>query len=356
MELRMSGDLDDASRAARLLRWYPRAWRERYGEEFADHLGQEFADRPVDLGRSVNVAYKGLVARTGDIGLSNSSVNLRGQTRAALGTSLAFIALMVVVMLNLWSRAMLAWSGRQYHPVPVSATTGFLTIALGLLLALLAAVVLTVAFFVARQIFHGRVRRLVGPSVLAVSSGGYLLYAARRFPTMLAPYVDGTHGLRQLSLSNPGGSLANFAQVMWELTQSWVAPWGQGIPAGPSSIQNVIDDCVPLAMFAFGVALALLIRRVEFPQASERLVLSTVALLGTFTGVFFVAYIVWSAVGGPSHDEYFAPEAPWLGVVYLLLLALIPSLVIRSGFLAWRRQSSRGRNHIEIVGSKNELA
>jgi purine-cytosine permease-like protein len=118
----------------------------------------------------------------------------------------------------------------------------------------------------------------------------------------------------------------------------------------------VIDDCVPLAMFIFGVALALLIRRVELPQASERLVPSTVALLGTFTGVFFVAYIAWSVFGGPSNYEYFFPEAPWLGVVYLILLALIPSLVLRSGYLARRNQPRRRRNHIEIVGSMNELA
>ena len=58
----MSGELHATRRAMRLLRWYPRSWRERCGEEFVDHLEQEFADRPVDFGRSWNVAYKGLVA------------------------------------------------------------------------------------------------------------------------------------------------------------------------------------------------------------------------------------------------------------------------------------------------------
>jgi hypothetical protein len=355
MELRMSSDLNDTRRAKRLLRWYPPAWRERYGEEFVDHLRQEFADRPADLRRSVNVAYKGLVARAGDIGLSKSGVNLGGQTRAALGTSLAFIALMVVIMLDFWSRAMLAWSGRRYHPIPVSATTGILTIAMGLLVVLLAGIVLAVAIFVARQILRRRVRQLAVPSILAVASGGFLLYAGRIFPSLLAPYIHHAHSLQGMSLSQPGTVITNLAQVTWELTQRWVAPWNQGMP-GISTIQTVVDDCVPLAMFIFGVALALLIRRVELPRASERLVFSTVALLGTFTGVFFVTYIAWSAVGGPSNDEYFFPETPWLGVVYLILLALIPLLVIRSGLLARRNQPHRQRNHIEIVGSKNELA
>ena len=278
-----------------------------------------------------------------------------GQTRAALGTSLAFIALMVVIMLDFWSRAMLAWSGRRYHPIPVSATTGILTVAMGLLVVLLAGVVLSVAVLVVRQILHGRVRGLVVPSMLALASGGFLLYAGRIFPALLAPYIDHSHGLQGMNLSQPGTVITNLAQVTWELTQRWVAPWNQGIP-GISTVQTVMDDCVPLAMFVFGVALALLIRRVELPRVSERLVFSTVALLGAFTGVFFVAYIAWSAFGGPSNYEYFFPEAPWLGVVYLVVLALIPLLVIRSGFLARRSQPRSQRNHIEIVGSTNELA
>jgi hypothetical protein len=33
-------------RAARLLRWYPRTWRERYGEEFAELLVADIEERP----------------------------------------------------------------------------------------------------------------------------------------------------------------------------------------------------------------------------------------------------------------------------------------------------------------------
>ncbi len=121
-------------------------------------------------------------------------------------------------------------------------------------------------------------------------------------------------------------------------------------------MQTIVDDCVPLVMFVFGVALALLIRRVELPRVSGRFAYAIVALLGTFTGVFFVAYIAWSALGGPSRDEYFFPESPWLGVVYLILMGLIPLLVIRSALLARREQPRRQRNRIEIVSSTSESA
>jgi hypothetical protein len=105
-------------------------------------------------------------------------------------------------------------------------------------------------------------------------------------------------------------------------------------------------------MFAFGVAIALLIRRVELPRVIARLVFPTVTLLSTFTGVFFITYLAWSAFGGPSNYEYFFPESPWLGVVYLILLALVPLLVVRSGLLARRSQPRRQRNHIEIISSR----
>ena len=347
----MRRKLDDEGRAMRLLRWYPPAWRERYGEEFVDHLEQEFTDRPMDYRRSVNIACKGLVARVGDIGLSNSGVNPGGQTRAALGTSFALIALMVVIMLDFWSRAMGAWSSRKYHPIPVSATTGILTGAMAFLLLVLAAVVIVVVMCVARQILRGRAGRLVGPSVLAVASGAFLLYVARFFPRMLDAYIRGAHGFQGMRLSHPGQIIANLAQITWEFTQRWVAPWNQGIP-GISTIQTVVDDCVPLAMFAFGVAIALLIRRVEIPRVSARLVFPATALLSTFSAVFFVAYLAWSAFGGPSNYEYFFPESPWLGVVYLILLALVPLLVVRSGLLARRSQPRRQRNHIEIINSR----
>ena len=75
----------------------------------------------------------------------------------------------------------------------------------------------------------------------------------------------------------------------------------------------------------------------------------TVALLGTLTGAFFVAYIAWSAVGGPSDYEYFFPETRWLGIVYLVFLAFVPLLVIRSGLLAWRQELQD--EDIEIVNS-----
>jgi hypothetical protein len=50
-------------RIGRLLRWYPRSWRERYGEEFAALLDETIEDGRGGLGMSLDVAREGVVAR-----------------------------------------------------------------------------------------------------------------------------------------------------------------------------------------------------------------------------------------------------------------------------------------------------
>ena len=50
-------------RATRLLSWYPREWRARYGEEFVESLMDDMVERPRSAGRTFDVACSGVVAR-----------------------------------------------------------------------------------------------------------------------------------------------------------------------------------------------------------------------------------------------------------------------------------------------------
>jgi hypothetical protein len=110
----------------------------------------------------------------------------------------------------------------------------------------------------------------------------------------------------------------------------------------------VINDCVPLAMFVLGVAIALLIRRVEIPPRIARLVVPTVALLGALSAVYFVAYLGWNLFGGPSDYDFFFRDK-WLGIVYLILLGLVPVLIGRSMVLSKKSEPRTPLNHIEIL-------
>jgi hypothetical protein len=50
-------------RATGYLRWYPSAWRARYGEEFVAHLEAEIDERPLSYARGLNIALHGVTAR-----------------------------------------------------------------------------------------------------------------------------------------------------------------------------------------------------------------------------------------------------------------------------------------------------
>ncbi|MFL5942908.1 MAG: hypothetical protein ACJ75L_06555 [Gaiellaceae bacterium] len=50
-------------RARRLLRWYPKTWRVRYGEEFTQLLIADIRERPRSWSRTLDVARRGLAAR-----------------------------------------------------------------------------------------------------------------------------------------------------------------------------------------------------------------------------------------------------------------------------------------------------
>lgn len=345
----MSGKPNAKRRAAILLRWYPTAWRARYGEEFSNHLEEEFAERPKDLRRSVNVAFKGLAARAEDIGLSNAALSPGGQTRAALGTSFVLIAVTAVIALNFWSNAMLLWSARTYHPIPVDATTGILTVATGILLLVLVAMVLTVLFSALRQIARGRGRPIVGPLVLALGSFACFCYFLPPWlPSMFARYSHMFQG--GFRWTHPGPAAYGLAFIAHFVTQPWVSMWDPGISGGPTS-QIVMNDLAPLPVLVFAVAMAFLVRRVELPRIGERLGSATVVLLGILSGVFILALVVWFTAGGPLYAT-FGETGDIGGVVYLVFLALVTAVVSRTGLLARKNESRHPRNHIEIVGSR----
>jgi hypothetical protein len=63
MVRRLMGEKVVSRRARRLMHWYPSRWRERYGEEFAAHMEQEYAEKPRSFRRTFNVAILGTRAR-----------------------------------------------------------------------------------------------------------------------------------------------------------------------------------------------------------------------------------------------------------------------------------------------------
>src|SRR6266702_2446531 len=84
--------LADAARALRLLRWYPRGWRARHGDEFAELLIAEFAEHGPSRRRALNVAATGLRARLAGAGLAGHPLDPAAAARAGLATLASCVA------------------------------------------------------------------------------------------------------------------------------------------------------------------------------------------------------------------------------------------------------------------------
>jgi hypothetical protein len=74
------------ARVARLLRWYPRTWRERYGAEFEAVLTSSLVDGKGGLSLSMNVAREGLAARLESAGFVGRTAPAIERARASVMT------------------------------------------------------------------------------------------------------------------------------------------------------------------------------------------------------------------------------------------------------------------------------
>src|SRR5271156_2076500 len=82
-------DVADGSdrKAERLLRWYPRPWRDRYGAEFTELLIADISERPRSPRRSLDVMRGGIRARLAGAGLAGFPLPLATATSAATSAS-----------------------------------------------------------------------------------------------------------------------------------------------------------------------------------------------------------------------------------------------------------------------------
>jgi hypothetical protein len=127
-------------RAAELLLWYPRAWRDRYGEEFAELLIADIEERPRSVERTLDVARGGIMARLADAGLAgfplaapagdgaDLATARNRQATASLASMAAASAVFLVVGAAQWSQLLNAWVWRWRSLAraggPASATSG----------------------------------------------------------------------------------------------------------------------------------------------------------------------------------------------------------------------------------------
>ena len=106
-------------RARRALRWYPREWRARYGEEFTELLMADFEERPHVPSRAVDLAVSGTTARLAAAGVAGRTLDPDLQATRRLTAAGCATALFLVSGVALWSQLTIGW---QWAPPATRAT------------------------------------------------------------------------------------------------------------------------------------------------------------------------------------------------------------------------------------------
>ena len=288
-----------ADRAARLLRWYPAAWRARYGAEFAELLIADICERPRSATRTLDVARGGLMARLAAAGLAGSPVRpatgattaldaRHRQVRASLVSLGCASAVFGGFGAALWSQLTIGW---QWSASASAAATVATVVTSAAMLAFLALAVLAalpalcaVAVTTARQ---RRGQQIVPAAVLTVAIT-VLFVGGRHFGNGW-PGTGGHRGLVPAGLAAFEWATSLFVNAYWAHPSALAA-----FPGAELAWMAVS----PLALACAVIAAATLLRRTEL---SPRL-LAFEARLGMVAcaamAVFLAGCACWVATGG----------------------------------------------------------
>ena len=171
-------------RAARLLRWYPGAWRVRYGEEFTELLICDIGERPRSRSRTADVIRSGIVARLADAGLCGAP-QAATQAAAQVRASLASLACCAAVFLGfggaMWSQLVVGWQWSEPDTAGVTVATFVMSGAMLAFAVLALLAVLPVAWTVVSRLARGRPPGLLGPSLVVLGGLAIVVAGGRHF-------------------------------------------------------------------------------------------------------------------------------------------------------------------------------
>jgi hypothetical protein len=316
-----------ARRAARLLRWYPPAWRARYGDEFTELLIAEFAEQPRSWRRTLDVARGGLLARLTCAGLAGHRLGPPEQVRAGLATAACSAAAFLAFGIAMWAQLTIGW---EWAP-PSEATTRIGMAAMSaavLLLAVLALLsVLPLIWIAARGVVCRRARRLQRPVLLTVAGAGVLAAGSHHFQN--AWPGTGGHAWAQQGIV-PGG----VAAFSWAATLSVSSYWAHpaalaAFPAGEIAWMAVS----PLALIALAAGVGGMVRRLDLSPWLLRYEAWLASAAGVGMAVFLIGGCCWVLSEGSSPGLFHAGS---IDIASLAVMMLALSVARHATGRAWK--------------------
>jgi hypothetical protein len=307
---------ETARRAERLLRWYPKAWRSRFGDEFAELLISDISERPRSWTRTADLVRGGIVARLAAIGLCGCALEVSAQVRASLVSLACCMAIFLGFGVAMWSQLTIGWQWSEPDTAATTVATVVMSVAMlaFLILALLA--LLPVVGSVVSRIARGRSKGLVGPSVLFLVAATIVFVGGRHFGNGW-PGTGGHPWARQGLV--PGGAAAfSWASTLF-VSSYWAHPSALAtLPAAELAWMALS----PLAMACVVGGAAKAVRRIELSPAvllfETRLATAACVAMAGFLG----GCCCWVIDGGPGPGNLFHAGAIDVVGIVVLTIAL----------------------------------
>jgi hypothetical protein len=328
----------DEARVRRLLLWYPRAWRIRYGEEFAELLAAELTDAGPSWRRAANVAATGPRARLAGAGLAGHPLDPAEAAGASLATAAACAAAVVLAGAAMWSQLAigLQWSvpgGRGITQAMALMSGSLLLLAV---LAPLAAAPVVWAVLVAAA--RGRGRPFLRPSALIGSGIGVLVIGGRHFQNGWPG--TGGHLLAHQTLVPAGIAAFGWAATMW-ITSYWGHP--AALAAFPAA-QLAWMVLSPAAAGCLITGAARVIRRVELSPRAFRYEIWIARLSLAAVAALLSGALSWLlAQGGGAGPLFRAGAVDRAGLTVLAMAAVAGAAATRQARAAARAAAAATR-------------
>ncbi len=332
-------DTSDAAtrRATRLLRFYPRVWRARYGEEFTQLLIDEMSERPRSVARTADVVRAGLLARAASAGLVGGTLEPQQQVRSGVATVSCALIAFLAFGVAIWSQLTIGW---QWSAPAAPATKAAMLVMSAVIvvfavLALLAAIPLV--WTLGRSLSRGRASGLVAPVTCVVIGTAVLVAGSVHFGRGWPG--TGGHPWVGRDIVPPGVARFCWAATLW-ITSYWAHP-GALASFPPAEIAWMLAS--PIALLALLIGAAKTLRRLSF---SPR-VLGYESWLGIAAAVAMAGFLAgassWIISGGPEPRGLFRVGAIDSVGVTVMTAALV--LAFRAAMRALTASLIRSSTH-----------
>jgi hypothetical protein len=326
-----SGIGHDAARARRLLMWYPRVWRARYGDELAALLVAELAEQGPCWRRSANVAVSGLRARLAGGGLIGHPVDAAAAARSGLAMIAACGAAACLAGAAMWAQLAV---GLQWSVPPDRGITRAMALMSAALLVLTVLAVLAaapVAWAAIAAAARGRGRQFRWPAALVTAGLLVLVIGSRHFQNGWPG--TGGHLLVHQGLVPGGVAAFTWANTMW-ITSYWVHPAAlAAFPATQLSWMLVS----PAATGCVLTGAVKVLRRVELSPRAFRYQTWVANLAWAGLAAFFGGALSWLvSAGGRSAPLFRVGAIDRGGLAVLAAAAVTGALAVRQARAAAR--------------------